>query len=242
MEGGSSGVKKGLDVEDLLRKLHLSDVEKEGVFLAKEDRGDLPAVKWMVVGKLLSRKDFSAESLKRTMFAAWNTAQEVTFRAIEKNLFLIQAHCLGDWKRIMEEGPWLFRDCALMVEEFDGATTVPSVIPNRVQVWIQIHKIPPLYRTESILKQLASKVGEVSKVEMKVASYGNGEFHRARVKLNADSPLMRLVSLSPEGSESLFMQVLFEKMPRFCDHCGLMGHGVLECGTGEYEDDQLQYE
>jgi hypothetical protein len=198
-------VKKGFDVEDLLRKLHMSDVEKEGVFLAKEDRSDLPVVKWMAVGKLLSRKGFSAESLKRTMFAAWNIAQEVTFRAIEKNLLS------WDWKRIMEKGPWLFRDCALMVEEFDGVTTVSSVIPNKVQVWIQIHKIPPLYRTETILKQLASMVGEVDKVEMKVVYFGSGEFHRARVKLNAESPLSRLVNLSPEGSESLFMQVLFER-------------------------------
>jgi hypothetical protein len=104
MAAGSSGVKKGFDGEDLLRKLHMSDVEKEGVFLAKEDRSDLPVVKWMAVGKLLSRKGFSAESLKRTMFAAWNIAQEVTFRAIEKNLFLIQAQCLGtgsaSWRKV----------------------------------------------------------------------------------------------------------------------------------------------
>ena len=39
----------------------------------------------------------------------------------------------------------------------------------------------------------------------------------------------------------MFLQVKFEKMPRFCDHCGLMGHVVLECGTGEFTDDQLQY-
>jgi UDP-N-acetylmuramate-alanine ligase len=81
-----------------------------------------------------------------------------------------------------------------MVEEFDGATTVPSVIPNKVQVWIQIHKIP---RTETILKQLASMVGEVDKVEMKVVYFRSGEFHRARVKLNAESPLLKGVCNIP---------------------------------------------
>jgi hypothetical protein len=241
MAASSSEGRKAVDVEMLLRRLNLSEVEKEGVFLAKEDRGDLPEVKWMAVGKVLTRKAFSEESLRRTMFAAWNNAREVTFRAIEKNLFLIQAHCLGDWKRIKEEGPWLFRDCALMLEDFDGSSTVPPVIPNRVQAWIQIHKIPPLYRTEAILKQLASRVGEVVKVELKVVSFGNGEFHRARVLLDAGKPLLRFVSLSPEGCPSLFMQVLFEKLPKFCDYCGLMEHVALECGTGEFTEAQLQF-
>jgi hypothetical protein len=66
-----------------------------------------------------------------------------------------------------------------MLEKFDGAMATPSVIPRKVQIWIQIHKIPPLYRTETILRQLASKVGEVVKVEMQVVSFGSGEFHRA---------------------------------------------------------------
>jgi hypothetical protein len=112
------------------------------VFLAKEDRGSLLEVKWMAVGKLLMRKSFSEESLRWTMMAAWNIGREVTFRSTERNLFTIQAHYLGDWKRIMEEGPWLFRDCALMVEKFDCATTTPSVILKKVQTWIQIHKVP----------------------------------------------------------------------------------------------------
>jgi hypothetical protein len=141
----------------------------------------------------------------------------------------------------MEEGPWLFRDCALMVEKFDGSMMTPSVIMKKVQTWIQIHKIPPLYQTEAILRQLASRVGEVVKVEMQVVSFGSGEFHRVRVNLDSEKPLMRVVSLSPEGCGNIFMQVLFEKVPKFCDHCGLMGHSLLECGTVEFVEDQLQF-
>ena len=81
------------------------DAEREGVFLAKEDRVGLPKVKWMAVAKLLTVKDFSEASLSSTMRAAWNTAREVIFRPIGKNLFIVQAFCLGDWKRIMEDGP-----------------------------------------------------------------------------------------------------------------------------------------
>jgi hypothetical protein len=50
-----------------------------------------------------------------------------------------------------------------MLEEFDGATNASSVMPNRVQAWVEIHRILPQYRTELILKMLASRVGEITK-------------------------------------------------------------------------------
>jgi hypothetical protein len=141
------------------------------------------------------------------MTAAWNPAQEVTFRVVAENLFTVQARCLGDWKKITEEGPWLFRGAALMVEPFDGTTTVPSVVPSKVQVWIQIHCIPPRYRTKEIITQLASRVGEVLAVETMAVPSEAGEFHRVRVSLDSLKPLTRFTSLTPEGQERLFLQV-----------------------------------
>jgi hypothetical protein len=37
-----------------------------------------------------------------------------------------------------------------------------------------------------------------------------------------------------------FYQVKYEKMPRLCGACGLVGHTHLECGSGEYEEDMLK--
>jgi hypothetical protein len=241
MAAGSLKGARVLEVDELLRKLNLSEAEREGVVLRKADQGNLPEVKWMSVAKLLTIKGFSEVSLEKTMRAAWNIAREVTFRPIGKNLFVIQAFCLGDWNRIMDEGPWLFRDCALMLEKYDGRTAAPSVVPSRVVAWIQIHRVPHLYRIEEILKQLAAKVGEVEKVEARVASFGNGEFQRARVKLFADKPLPRVVTFSPEGCENMLLLVMYEKMPKFCAFCGMMGHEHLECGTGEYAANELQF-
>ena len=85
-----------------------------------------------------------------------------------------------------------------MLEEFDGSTSFPSVIPSKVQAWIQIHNVHPLYLTEGILLQLASKIGEVIMVDMKAATTSTGDFHWARVNLLADTPLVRIVT-PPRG-------------------------------------------
>ncbi|KAM0853885.1 hypothetical protein ACQ4PT_050782 [Festuca glaucescens] len=243
-ESSSKGNRKGVmnvDVGDLLKKLKLHDAELDDVFLGKEEVGSLPTVKWMAAGKLLTRKVFSPEHVKNTMLTAWSPAQEVSMRGVGTNIFTIQARCLGDWKRITEDGPWPFRGFALMIEPFDGSTPVPVVAPNRVQAWIQIHKIPPLYRTKEVITQLASRVGEVVAVEMMAVPTGSGDFHRVRVKLDPLKPLTRFTPLSPEGQECMYLQVKFEKLPRYCEHCGLMGHEYLQCGSGEFDESELQF-
>jgi hypothetical protein len=128
-----------------------------------------------------------------------------------------------------------------MLEEFDRSTTVPKVIPNKVWSWIQIHKIPHLFRTEDIVKQLAAKVGEVQEVEMRAVPSRTGDFHCVRVKLLAAKPLIRVVTLALEGQAKILLQVKYEKLPCFCAHCGLMGHVHLECGAGEYLEKDLHY-
>ncbi|KAM0851068.1 hypothetical protein ACQ4PT_052679 [Festuca glaucescens] len=157
----SSAARKGdpkdFDVQELLKNLQLHEAELNDVFLGKEEVRKWPEVKWLAAAAVLTEKSYSLESLKITMLAAWTPAREVSFHAAEKNLIVLQARCLGDWKRIMEEGPWLFRGCALMVEPFDGATMIPTVIPTKVQAWIQIHKLPPLFRNKEVLTQLASR-------------------------------------------------------------------------------------
>lgn len=180
--------KSTTDVDDMLRTLKLHDAELNDVVIGKDDVGNLSSVKWMAVAKVLTRKKFGKGTLMETMYSAWGADREVSFRELEPNLFLLQAFCLGDWKRIMEDGQWLFWKCALMTEPYDGASMAPTKIPNHVDVWIQIHKIPHLYRSQEIIKQLASRVGEVLAVDPSAVPTIRGDFFRVRVRLAADSP------------------------------------------------------
>jgi hypothetical protein len=173
--------------------------------------------------------------------AAWSPAQDVTFHELETNLFVLQAHSLGDWKRIMEDGPWLFRGCALMTEPFDGETMMPKVLPSGVEVWAQIHRLPPLFRKKEVIEQLAQRVGKFLASDGVAVQTRTGVFHRVRVKLDSLKPLTRFVPLTLEGSERMFLQVQYEKLPKYCEHCGLMGHTYLECGTGEHGEDERQF-
>jgi hypothetical protein len=96
-------------LEELLRSLNLKGEDIDGVVVAMSEVESLKEeFKWMVVMKFLTSKPFSAASLKKTMNFAWALTREVMFRDIEGQRFLVQANCLGDWKKITEEGPGSF--------------------------------------------------------------------------------------------------------------------------------------
>ena len=84
-------------------------------------------------------------------------------------------------------------------------------------------------------------MGEVVVVDLTIVHTRQGEFHRAIVNLNLANPLARIVPLSPEGYERMIVHIKYEKMPKHCEHCGLMGHVYTECGSGEYEVADLQF-
>ena len=114
-----------------------------------------------------------------------------------------------------------------------------SVNLNFVAAWIQIHKLPIGYRNKPLITNLVEKkVGKVIEVENDVQGVGN--FVRARVKLDVREVLPRVVSLSRAGQREVY-HIRYEKIPKCCGACGMLGHTQLECGTGEHDKEKLKW-
>jgi hypothetical protein len=154
-------------------------------------------------------------------------------------MFTIQCYCLGDWLKVKEGGPWLFRQNAVCIEEYDGLSSPDSIDLNFFDTWIQVHKLPIGYRNEALIKNLTEKkVGKVLKVVTDVNGMGN--FVRVRVRLDVRKVLARAVSISRGGEREIYL-VQYEKIPKFCGSCGLFGHSYLECGSGEHDESKLKW-
>jgi hypothetical protein len=50
---------------------------------------------------------------------------------------------------------------AVLIEPYDGLADPQSVVLSRLHVWVQIRGIPPLFRKEDIVKDMAARIGEV---------------------------------------------------------------------------------
>jgi hypothetical protein len=65
-----------------------------------------------------------------------------------------------------------------LVEKYAWSCKASAVELNRIQAWVQIHDIPELYRNKPIISDLATNVGKVITMDMRVDV---GDFGRARV-------------------------------------------------------------
>jgi hypothetical protein len=237
--GEGSGSKKGEAIDDLLQRLGIEDDEIDDLIFEEEETAPKEGIKWLALARVHTANYFSPLTFEQHMRTAWSPAKEVIFQALEENLFTIQCHCLGDWLKIEQGGPWLFRQNAVIIEPYDGLAAPDSVELNQVAVWLQIHKLPTGYRDKALIKNLVQKkVGPVSTVEIKIPGINN--FVRVRVKLDVRKPLARFVSVV-RGGQREFYQIKFEKIPRFCGACGFLGHTHLECGIGEHDESKLKW-
>jgi hypothetical protein len=75
---------------------------------------------------------------------------------VEENLFVLQVSCLGDWNRAMLEGSWIFRQMGVMLEPY--CIVGPKlVVLDRIHVWVQIRGVPPLFRKDRIVWDMAAR-------------------------------------------------------------------------------------
>jgi hypothetical protein len=241
-EAEASGTKDyAEELEDRFEGLDLCGEEEIDLDFSEEIDELIGDVRWLAIFRVHTTKPFSHAALFKQMRNAWKTAKPATFKAKGDNLFLVQFHCLGDWDRVMEGGPWLFRGAALVMAEYDGFSNVEDYKLDKVPVWTRIQGIPEgLMKKKDLAEKVARKVGEPPiKVLVNEGILNSAKYLHARVHLDVHKPLVRIVPITIK--ERKIYPVQYEKLPEFCYFCGLLGHVMTECGDGVHATDQCQW-
>jgi hypothetical protein len=230
------------EIDDLLKHLDLRDDELEEVVVGADKAKEYQmAARWLAVAKVHTTRSFSADALFGKMKAIWNLSRDPICGEAGENLFVFQMHCLGDWKKVVHQGPWTFRGWAVLIEDYNGKEDPEKTSFGGLYVWAQIHGIPELYRKPDVVDDLARRVGKTREVQMSPKLFYEGNYVRIRVMVDVNCSLKRVVSLNVEGEGKKWCLVKYEKVPFFCKHCGRIGHNHEECGDGVWSAKELQY-
>jgi hypothetical protein len=170
-----------MEIDDMFSHLELNEDELDDVVIgAEKAKVYQDAARWLAIGKVLTNRSFSAEALFEKMKGIWNLSREPDCREAGENLFIFQMHCLGDWKKVVHQGPWIFRGFGLLVEDYDGLSSPEDFVFNGMYVWAQIHGIPELYRKLDVVDDLARKIGKVKEVQLAPKLFFDGTYVRIR--------------------------------------------------------------
>ncbi|KQJ98304.1 hypothetical protein BRADI_3g36101v3 [Brachypodium distachyon] len=131
--------------------------------------------RWLVLARVHTRKPFGPSTFKDHMRYIWSLSQDAEIREVGDNRFLCKFFYLGDWKKVMQQGTWLFKGHMVVMEDYDGRTKFDEVPLNRVLIWAQIHGIPEPYRRPAVTNQLARRIAKVQNVELNPPKYYEGD-------------------------------------------------------------------
>jgi hypothetical protein len=202
LEGGTSASAESreLGINSMFDQLVIDESEFDDFVLGEDAEALEASTRWMAVARVLCGKKFSHEALMQQMQIAWNPAREITMRPVGENRFVIQCFCLGDWEKVMERGPWLFRDWMLITAPYDGFSDPALVELEYSLMWIHVLKVPEGFRKTEVLTPLINRsCGHVVKLEMNPPGAFRGDFVKARIRLDVRKPLARFVSLVRGG-------------------------------------------
>ncbi|KAE8775454.1 hypothetical protein D1007_52011 [Hordeum vulgare] len=118
-----------------MKNMKLKESELEEVIVGDEEISKFAEeIRRLAMAKVNTTKPFSAESFKTTMKFIWRLAYDPVIYEADDNLFIIQMFCVGNWNRVMHQGPWIFRGLMVFIEEYDGKGMTHAVVLYRVHV------------------------------------------------------------------------------------------------------------
>jgi hypothetical protein len=143
---------------------------------------------------------------------------------------------------VLDDGPWFFRGNAVLLEEYDGISKPSTMEFKNLSLWARVYDLPTSFRTQNIGHQNGEKIRKFLKVELDDEANGWRDYLCIRVKLEIEKPLTRIVYVSTgDKGNPLAFQVKYEKLPKFCAICGLIGHVDSECGDCMHDKAAYQY-
>nr|XP_020178478.1 uncharacterized protein LOC109764045 [Aegilops tauschii subsp. strangulata] len=227
-KGRTSGTRDKSEgkIDDLMKELALGEDDLDDVIFEEDDAPPEEDLRWMIVVRVHMDKDFSTYRFFKNMRFAWDLARNVKIKTLEINLFIMQFNCLGDWETVTQGGPWHFRGNPVIIAPYDGYTKPSTIELFKFDIWARIIDLPMAYHGK--VKALASKLGEF--VDSEPSSFDfEGNFYRVRVRLDVRNPLKKATSIVRGGEREIFA-VKYERLPDWCQVCGMMGHEFKEHG------------
>ncbi|XP_059431534.1 uncharacterized protein LOC132165041 [Corylus avellana] len=181
-----------------------------------------------LVGKLIVDRIISKEIIKSRLVRGWKPMGAISFKILGDNFFLVKFENRGDKLKVLEGRPWVFEGNLFSVEEFDGLTSPTSIAFDHETFWVRMFHLPLAYMGQEVGFQIGSTMGTVEEVDTDEEGVGWGVFLRVRIKIDLSKPLSRGRKLRIQGKLE-WISFQYERLPRFCYHCGIIRHGSVGC-------------
>jgi hypothetical protein len=206
-------------VEGMLKGLRLSEEELKGIRIGGKDGDLIKGVEAQAVGKLFSEKPAFTDALANALGPIWCPMKGIDVKDLGGNIFLFTFHQPLGKKKAVENGPWIFDNDLLVMEEFVASKTLDDYAFDRIPIWVRVHKLPLGRMSADTGEQIGNQIGEFIEVADLVNGMAVGQYLRVKVWMRITKPLMRGTMVDvEEGKGKKWCPFEYEYLPDFCYH------------------------
>lgn len=201
--------------------------DEEDVPIVIDMEAAIQAVKGkLVVARVLSQYPVDHNAVVNSLRGAWRLCGTAVPQRVTSSdgRFVVTFSEEGDRQRVLQAGSWHYQNDAVLIKDFDGVGNPVDVRLDSLSIWVQIHRLPIILKTEDMGWKLGKKLGTVLAVSHRNNQIVD-EHLRVRVQHPVEKPLRKNVDITPKGStKPILFDVKYEKLPNFCFCCGVVGH------------------
>ncbi|KAL4295983.1 hypothetical protein GQ457_12G013380 [Hibiscus cannabinus] len=204
----------------------LADVNSSGEEMMETMEG---TEKW-VVGKLISPSIVDSGLLIRVFFAVWKETPLEEASPLGPNLFLFKFKQEEFRDSVLNRCPWSFDGELLALKPFDGLLSPSEYNFHPLHIWLRVYQVPLGLMTQQMGEKIGNTMGVHKAVDLRDGEGRMGEYLRLRSEIDSSRPLRRFITLGKLADGNPRMcPIKYERLPKFCYHCGRIGHGWELC-------------
>lgn len=133
-----------------------------------------------------------------------------------------------DHDRILLSNPWIFRNSWLVIKPWNRETNISNLDFDHVPIWIQLWGLPNYCKTKMMEESLGALLGNVESVEF-YEYPGKNKIIKIKVAINLHEPIQTGIHVGNPIDGTTWIDFRYEKLPRICYKCGLIGHAENLC-------------
>lgn len=179
-----------------------------------------PAVEFetesILAARFLTRRLVNLEAVACTFRHLWRAEKGFRLKDMGENIVTIYFTEMADLERVISTSPWTYDKSFIVFQRTEDGIPVTSLDFNFVDLWIQIHGLPPRYLNSSIGKKIGSALGKVLPTIDSEDDFGWRDFVQTRVVVDIRQPLCHGRRIGLGGGKEVLVSFKYEKLANFC--------------------------
>ncbi|KAF5176880.1 zinc ion binding / nucleic acid binding protein [Thalictrum thalictroides] len=180
---------------------------------------------------LIARLDMqvvSLDELKKQVGQIWGVSAPFTITPLGKGFLHLKFENCEDYQKVWIGGPWKIGNELLRLQKWEKNFRPENQKRTNALIWIRLPNLPmECWDVESLLS-IGRGVGYSMKVDETSLNKQFGYYANVLVDVDLTKPIPNQVLVTTEDYE-FWQDIVVTKMPKFCNHCKVVGHLVTEC-------------